>query len=165
VAHAMATALQADGEQVALLGLLDGYPASGGQPPVSSADPEVLTLLLRSLGYDAGDTPMDYAEFQARVLAEGGPLATLDPDRVTALADTFAQNINLARNWTPQRFHGDVVFFRASADKTVDAPVPTDWESYVDGELTVHDIACQHGAMTQTVPLTTIGTVISEHLD
>ncbi|HEY0699129.1 MAG TPA: alpha/beta fold hydrolase, partial [Micromonospora sp.] len=165
VAYGVATALQADGEHVELLALLDGYPSTaGGQPALAADDPVVLAALLASLGYPSTDPPRDHAGLEALLRGTDGPLAALPPGSASALATVFADNINLMRRWTPGHYRGDVLFFTATADKTTGSPVPADWRPYVSGVLDVHEVDCHHGAMTRPAPIAEIGAVLAARL-
>jgi len=56
---------------------------------------------------------------------------------------------------------GDIEFFVATQDKTADSPVPAAWRPYVRGRITVHPVACAHGAMAAPGPLALIGAVVN----
>ncbi|MFD7655683.1 alpha/beta fold hydrolase, partial [Actinosynnema sp. NPDC059797] len=159
VAHAMAAALREEGEEVALLALLDGYPTRPTGEVFSARDPEVLAALLRSLGHRAEPAPASPAEFRER-LADG-PLADADPDR---LAEVFAANLTLMTAGTTARFDGDVLFFTATADKADGSPVPADWLAHVTGGVEEHRVDCRHGEMTRPEPLAAIAAVLADRL-
>jgi thioesterase domain-containing protein len=126
VAHAMATALQAEGEEIAQLVLLDGYPAVGEAPvSLSPDDPATLAAVLDSLGL-----PPDWAGFEQVGLA--------------ALPSVFVGNVTVRAASVPDVFDGDVVFFAATADRQ---PSPSVWHPYVTGRLDVHEVHCRHGEM------------------
>ncbi|QFZ21617.1 non-ribosomal peptide synthetase [Saccharothrix syringae] len=159
-AHAMAAALRAEGEEVALLALLDGYPTRQAERTFAADDPEVLAALLRSLGHPADPAPRNRAEFRDR-LADG-PLSDTDPDRLAAV---FAANLTLMTEGTTAHFDGDVLFFAATADKTDGSPAPADWLAHVTGEVETHDIDCRHGEMTRPGPLAEIAAVLADRLN
>ncbi|GAB2962976.1 non-ribosomal peptide synthetase [Saccharothrix stipae] len=163
VAHAMAAALREEGEQVATLALLDGYPTAPTGEVHSARDPRVLAALLRSLGYPAEPAPVSVADFAARVA--DGPLADVVPARLADLAEVFADNLTLMGEGTTARFDGDVLFFAATADKTDLSPVPAAWRVHVTGDVDVHAVGCRHGDLTRPGPLATVGAVLAAHLE
>ncbi|MFJ6777757.1 amino acid adenylation domain-containing protein [Streptomyces yangpuensis] len=155
VAQAMAVALQAAGQEVGLLALLDGLPADPARyaaaPP--SDDPvDTLAALLASLGHDPADGR--------------GPagLAALLGEAAAVLPDVFEQNTKLMAEHVPGRYRGDAVFFGATLDKPADWPYGEAWEPYVDGRVEQHRITCTHGAMTQPEPVARIAAVLAEKL-
>ncbi|MGH3910484.1 MAG: non-ribosomal peptide synthetase, partial [Pseudonocardiaceae bacterium] len=145
VAHAMATRLQAQGEQVALLAVLDAYPVAA--EPVTGT--EALAALRASLGSPDGS---------------GGPLAALTDEQLAAMVETFTRNVELMNRAAPERFCGDVLFFAATRDKTGAYPGPAAWAPYTTGQIDTHEIACVHGAMTAPGPLAEIGPILARRL-
>ncbi|MED7948424.1 non-ribosomal peptide synthetase [Streptomyces sp. BE303] len=155
VAQAMAVRLQADGAEVALLALLDGVPAdpAGYADAPPSDDPvDTLAELLVSLGYDPAD-----GRGQADLTALLGEAAGVLPD-------VFEHHRKLMAEHVPDRYRGDAVFFGATLDKPADWPYEAAWRPYVDGRVTLHRIACEHGAMTQPDPVARIAAVLAEKL-
>ncbi|WSK77939.1 amino acid adenylation domain-containing protein [Amycolatopsis sp. NBC_01286] len=163
VAHAMAAQLQAQGEEVGLLAMLDGYPPSGAAP-----SDEPLAALLGSLGHDLSarpdSMPLELPEFRSILLAEGSPLAALAPGAVDALPEVFAHNSTLARTHRPSGFAGDVLFFRATEGKHAGSPSPSAWEPYVEGRVAVHEVAARHGELMRPGSLAGIGPVVAARL-
>ena len=159
VAHAIAVALQAEGEAVELLAILDGYPAiaDASTRPLAADDPASLRELLRSVGIDA--EPRTRKEFTT--IAEG-PFAMLGAAGIAALPDVFAAHGNAMSTFDSGKVGGDILFFAATGDETPADPAA--WRGHVTGQLEVHEIACRHGDMLQPVPLTQIAAVLSRRL-
>ncbi|MCP3804810.1 amino acid adenylation domain-containing protein [Allokutzneria sp. A3M-2-11 16] len=158
VAHAMASALRAEGEDVALLALLDGYPHTAAP---HAAD--TLVALLDSLGYEPA-APMTYAEFEERVLSGEGPLAILDRPRLAALTRVFADSLALAGTSATPRFDGEALFFHATAGRAEHHPEPGEWLPHLGGGLRLHSIDCTHGQLTDPAAMARIGQVLTEYL-
>ncbi|OKI20876.1 non-ribosomal peptide synthetase [Streptomyces sp. CB03911] len=152
VAHAMAVRLQEEGEQVALLALLDGAPARPEEPAAAPVGEPADTLaeLLVSLGYDPAD-PRGLGDLEA-MLGEAARV----------LPDVFAGNEKVMREHVPGHFEGDAVFFGATLDKPADWPYEEAWRPYVGGRIEPYRLACEHGAMTQPGPIARIGSVLAE---
>ncbi|MBW5480457.1 amino acid adenylation domain-containing protein [Streptomyces bambusae] len=181
-AHEMAVQLQAAGERVDLLAVLDGYPATGrpgesARRAYAPEDPEVLRELLDSIGIGIGTgvgtgigtgpaagapTP---EEFAAAVAGEGSPLEGLSPSAVAALPAVFARNSETAGAISGGTFQGELLFFLATEDRPAGRPDPLVWQRYVDGPVTVHEVPSTHGAMLQGHALDAIGPVLAGHLD
>ncbi|MFI8962716.1 amino acid adenylation domain-containing protein [Streptomyces sp. NPDC053493] len=158
VAQAMAVALQAAGQEVALLALLDALPADPARhaadvAAASSDDPvDTLAELLVSLGHDPAD---------GRGQAE---LAALLGEAADVLPDVFELHKKLMAEHVPDRYRGDAVYFGATLDKPADWPYAAAWRPYVEGRVEEHRIPCTHGAMTRPEPVARIAAVLTEKL-
>ncbi|MFE7610624.1 non-ribosomal peptide synthetase [Streptomyces celluloflavus] len=154
VAQEMAVRLQAEGDEVALLALLDGYPAvPGAADPVLPDDAAAMfAALLASLGLDP---------------AAPDGLAVLEPllgEAAGALADVFATHHKLLNEHTPRHYRGDAVFFGATLDKPGDWPYADAWRGHITGRIEEHRIACAHGELTRPEPIARIGAVVADKL-
>ncbi|MFC9587005.1 thioesterase domain-containing protein, partial [Streptomyces yangpuensis] len=149
VAHAVAVRLQEQGEEVALLAMMDSYlPADGWESERLSYDaPEVLTAIAESVGHDPASPE--------------SPLAGLGPDGLHALVKVFVDIANLSDRINAGTFKGDILFFAATADKAVGDPTPDVWSPHTSGRVEVHAIDCAHGAMTEPGPLSEIGRILA----
>ncbi|MFR9674188.1 amino acid adenylation domain-containing protein [Streptomyces sp. TR02-1] len=167
VAHALATRLREEGEPVALLAVLDGYPPGAGVPsgPAPAADsPESLNALLTSLGHRP---PADGRTTLARVteaLSGDGPLADHGTRGVERLSTVFANNRRLQQEFSPRPFDGDMELFVATADKTAASPRPGLWRPHIGGRLGVHPVGCRHGEMARPGPVDRVGEVLADLL-
>ncbi|SDI36629.1 amino acid adenylation domain-containing protein [Actinokineospora alba] len=159
VAHAMACALDAAGEKVPTLALLDAYPSTGDEP-----GGDALAGLLSSLGVDPGTSPLDLTQAMAALRAAGSPLATLGDDALEAMTRVFAHNAGLRRTHRPTPFDGDALFFEATRDKPADMPGPSAWSPHFTGRIDVHPVDCEHGSMTRPDPIAHIAAVLSTRL-
>ncbi|MER6363952.1 amino acid adenylation domain-containing protein [Kitasatospora sp. NPDC001527] len=155
VAQEMAVQLQAAGQEVALLALLDGLPAGAvtEERPASDDPVETLAELLASLGYDPAD-----GRGQADLAALLGEAAGLLPD-------VFEHHRKLMAEHVPGHYRGAAVFVGATADKPADWPYEAAWAPYLGGPVTAHRIDCAHGALTQPEPLARIAAVLADTLE
>ena len=97
-----------------------------------------------------------------------------DLELVAPLFDRYRQfygcseDLELARRFTPDVFHGDLLLFTADAPETEDwlsvQLTPEAWLPYVDGELDLHAVATPHARMMQPAPLARIGPVVAAAL-
>ncbi|GAB3898062.1 non-ribosomal peptide synthetase [Kibdelosporangium lantanae] len=156
-AHAVATGLQEQGEEVSLVVMLDSYPFP---PAAVGAEREVVETLLREAGYDQerlAALPVDRAELIDQVRAEY--LGNLDVPAATATAvfDAAVNNARALAGFAPGTFHGRLVFFQAA-----EAPDWRDWTAYVDGPIDVHPVAAAHWDMTTPGVLTQVAEAIDD---
>ncbi|QEV21832.1 amino acid adenylation domain-containing protein [Streptomyces alboniger] len=167
LAHEAARLLRAEGEEVALLALLDSYPRRPDARPVDYDQPEALAEVLHSLGirHPDGAPPLDPAA-ALRVLTEhGSPLGTLSSGQLASVAEVFTNNVNAQRRHDSRPVDVDVLFFEAMEGKAPDPEGPGDWAPYTSGRIESHPIACRHGDMLAPGPLADIAAVLARRLD
>ncbi|WP_190126882.1 alpha/beta fold hydrolase, partial [Streptomyces inusitatus] len=166
VAHAIAARLREQGEEVALLALLDSYP----NPPLAGkipGDQEIARLLLEGLGRDAGEparSALDLPKLMELVPEDGSPFAGLTSARMRSLVDIVTNNIRLVEAHEPVVYDGDVLFFTATEGRIEDWMSHEAWTPHVNGRVENHPIACEHGEMANPGPLRRIGSLISQKL-
>ncbi|SOB85564.1 non-ribosomal peptide synthetase [Streptomyces sp. 1331.2] len=168
VAHAVAVRLQAEGEQVEQLTVLDGFPVhpEAGRLPADAPEPQTLTALLHSLGHSVPDPAegggeLDRARLREVLEQAGSPLSGLDEDRLAALVAVFANNAELVHTGVSGVYDGDLIHVTATLGKPADAPTAEDWRPYVTGAVHRHDLACHHGALTQPEPIAAVSAVLA----
>nr|NLU60254.1 hypothetical protein [Pseudomonas sp. BIGb0427] len=164
VAHAVATLLQREGESVALLALLDGYPLQPHSQVPQLSDQQLLALLIGTLTNSPADfsQPLQPIAEQRRYLAE---VLNLEGAIVQAFCDEVRQTVPLMERFKPQVFAGEVLFLRAT-EGLRDAlwQDPEHWRAHVDGRLQVHDIACMHENMLRADAVAQIAPLLARAL-
>lgn len=162
-AQEMASRLEASGEQVDSLVLLDPVPQVVDDGTATATESELFTRLLTQQGFN---TPEELDREQTlRLYREvGNPLGGLDEQSLGAMVQAFGTQARLMRDFKPGRFSGDVLFFTASRERA-DAlsPLP-DWMPYLSGSVEEHEVPVTHAQLTQPSALTTIGPLVAEHL-
>ncbi|NJC70661.1 amino acid adenylation domain-containing protein [Planosporangium thailandense] len=164
VAHAIATALQALGEQVGLLVILDAYPGLA-LPPLT--EPELMATLLDFAGYDRrrlDGEPLEFARVVELLRQVDSPLASLEQRHITAMTRVYANASELIQRYAPGWFDGDVLFFRATLDKIDISPTPDRWQPYVSGHIDVRPIERAHTDLMKPAPLAEIGEIVGARL-
>ncbi len=164
VAQAAAVLLQEAGEEVALLAILDSYPAGADEsvevPPVDQVVSGVLDAAGVEPDTDDPLTPEDAARLLRR---RGGPLAAVLADRLPTVVDTFRTNLALRSRFAPGRFRGDLLLF--TAGDPAQAPAKADrWREHVAGEVDCRPVDCRHEDMLRPGPLAEIGRQLGERL-
>ncbi|QLY28277.1 amino acid adenylation domain-containing protein [Nocardia huaxiensis] len=162
LAHAIATRLQAEGEKVALLALMDSvHPAAApdGPPAVATVSAEVLHGMLGP-GAVGDHAELDWA--QLAELLEGSPLfASMPRDRIDRILTATQQSMRLAGDYTGAVFEGDLVYF-AAAGASVPHHGSRSWQPVVDGAVRTHPVPATHWEMTGDAALAVIGAILSE---
>jgi thioesterase domain-containing protein len=156
VAHAMATQLQSRGEEVALLALLDSYPANrenATRDRGSAVEKEFIFA-------GAVDNPL--RETLETLRRDGFLGAALGEREHKAIMDAFQHNARIMRAFVPQRLHGDVLLFVASAGE-IKPPIGS-WKPYIDGLIRAYPIDCTHDQMMDPLPAEKIGGVLAAEL-
>ncbi|MFD8083562.1 amino acid adenylation domain-containing protein [Kitasatospora sp. NPDC059722] len=145
IAHAMACALRAAGEQVCLLAVLDAYPVESGH---WGAEPEDVD-----------------AELVADLLGrEGGGFAP-GAAALDHLAATATAVVRAVADAPTGRFDGRVLHVTATLGRSGDAPGAEAWEPYAAGGIDRHEVAAEHFDLTRPEPLAAIARFVAEALD
>ncbi|SEG68569.1 nonribosomal peptide synthetase DhbF [Actinacidiphila yanglinensis] len=162
VAHTLATMLQARGERVELLAVLDSYPGVGpadGRPP---QEPEMLAELVHFVGGTpaGGEEVPDRAGVVAALGVEGGPLSALDEASRHAVVEVFLNNARLMRQPPEAAFDGDLLLFRATRGRRPASANRAAWRPHVTGLIEEHEVDCEHREMALPGPLAQLAGVI-----
>uniref|UniRef100_UPI0023B8DD9D alpha/beta fold hydrolase n=1 Tax=Streptomyces sp. 5-6(2022) TaxID=2936510 RepID=UPI0023B8DD9D len=151
VAHAIATRLQEEGEEVALLAVLDTYPLAA--VPAEERLPEAGDRDIRGMFLD--------------VLADGA--YSLDEEILTALCHSHAQHERAAEEHRPRRFRGEMDLFIATEEptdhRTAAWRTPDSWAPYVEGDIRIHDVPSTHDHLMTQRALDHIGPVVARGLE
>ena len=151
VAHAIATQLQAMGESVSLLALLDSYPVRAAGTPGGYDDDALSTQV-------AINPIMNLLDVLRR---EG--LTMLKEHHYEAIMDTFKNNTRIMNSFSPQQFRGDMTLFVAM--QTEVKPPIENWRPLISGDIRVQPIDCAHDNMMDPLPAEKIGTVLAGELN
>ncbi|WP_280462887.1 thioesterase domain-containing protein, partial [Nocardia carnea] len=163
LAHAVATALQAAGEHVEMLAMLDSHPG---------VDPGVFETILRAALLEQGirteDTDRSVGELGDAELARlheliPPELLRLPVDRLRTVYRTAARSAELIAGHDPGVYRGVVDFFRAGVPTPgaqQEGPRADDWRPYVSGEISEYAVPATHEEMTTAEALG----VIAPHL-
>ncbi|MPY58312.1 type I polyketide synthase [Streptomyces spongiae] len=175
VAHAMATALQGEGERVELLAMLDSPLLHLHPPSPEVAERQVVALLSRLTGVHLPDGAPPVVADLLRLLDSSGPGAGAEvtAEEAAEIARVMRNNLRVAPEFSPEVFRGDVLFFSAVGgaadadgwDDPSDAPGKAEeWRTYVDGVVEDHEVPCGHYAMTEPEPIAQIGEAVAAAL-
>ncbi len=163
IAHALACALEARGDAVELLAMMDSFPADiwVGKPEPTRRD--ALLNLLDVIGaseFAPDGRERDAVELEALLAAPESALAGHDH---ATLADACLASMAIYRQARHPIFHGPTLFFRA-AIRAPDLPDWTVWAPYLAGPVTRVDIASDHRRMSLPEPLAAVGARLCANL-
>ena len=171
VGHAIATQLQAEGETIGLLAMMDAVPGGDDARMPDEVDldeGEFLLALLEAAGYDTRKLrdhgPIHRAEAVDILRRDDSALANLVETRLRAILDVYKNNSRLVPRYRFGVFAGDLVLFSATENIRASKPPPNTWSQYVEGRIEVVPIACEHVHMTQPEPLAEIGRILAAKL-
>jgi amino acid adenylation domain-containing protein len=163
VAYAIASLLQQQGDEVALLALLDSYPPVIEQGPVYVTRDQILPELFRELRYALRDDSIDAANLNELPSHISDYLGDLP---LEALIETIQNGISVMNTFIPQRYEGDLIFFTATDSERIVGVRPEAWMPYISGEIEVHPIDCQHSYMLiWKEPAAQVGRVLAAKLN
>lgn len=164
LAHMIASRLEAAGEQVGLVAILDTYP---GQELPELDEQAVLLDLLNWVGYDkryVGNRRLDHDKVMTVLRRLGSSMATLAPENISAIARVYANNRSFVHGCAPPVFGGDVTVVVATLDKVDISPTPETWRPYVAGHIHVRRLDRRHNDLMKPGPLGEVGEVLAAEL-
>ncbi|MET8422683.1 amino acid adenylation domain-containing protein [Nocardia sp. NPDC004860] len=163
LAYAIATELQAAGQQVDLVAILDSYPESKSDFRTSILD-EFATIGIGPEAFPDGDL-LNLSEEALTALHGAVPpdLGVLTLDRLRRIYRGAVRSLELESQYRPRHFDGRVELFRA---EFLSAGVPqakssADWRPYVSGTVGEHPVPGTHQMMTTAESLAVIGPVLA----
>nr|BAX90000.1 Non-ribosomal peptide synthetase [Kibdelosporangium sp. AK-AA56] len=167
IAHSLATALQAAGEEIGLLAMLDSFPEQHESDRQALGDHQVAfrnVLAILGRAEPPSDAVLTEQDFLRLVRAVSDVSASLTDTELLALARVTANNHRLVAEFTPGQYEGDVLFFTAANDPNAHLYTHRAWQPYVSGRVDNHDVPCTHHAMTRPAPLAVIGPTVADRL-
>jgi nonribosomal peptide synthetase DhbF len=164
VAHAIATRIQEDGGDVALLVSLDSTPLHQKTPFRLSESVRIaiwLETVVNNLPVP-GQSSLNLDDVMILLDQESHPLAALTRPALAGLVDNFYHNVGLLHAHRPQKqFGGDLIHFIATQSRDMHPAGPDAWQPYIAGTIIAYEIDCNHHAMTLPSPLAQIGRTIA----
>jgi pristinamycin I synthase-3/4 len=163
VAHAMAGRLRDQGEQVALLALLDSSPPG---PDYQAPDAGLLVQVLHEMGFDAasgGDEPVDFGRLRDFLRDAEHPLAGLEERSLRALYEVHGHQTALLREPFSGVVDTSVLFFTAVRSHP-GRDFAQAWQPLVKGSLEEIRVDCEHVQMTGPDALAQIGPALAARL-
>jgi amino acid adenylation domain-containing protein len=156
LAHEVAVRLQAEGETVALLAMLDSFPPTGARA-IEDEDAEFREVMAAQL-----QLPVDSHVGSAAPDSEPAVDSVTDELEESVAFSVFQRNRRALLEFRPRQFKGDVLVLRAAAG-------PRDeegeiWRPHVSGRIRQEYLGCGHYEMLDAGPAATIGEILSTEL-
>ncbi|MFF8279545.1 amino acid adenylation domain-containing protein [Streptomyces lateritius] len=164
VAFEMATQLQAQGAETALLALLDCYPGVPDHYRVNEQNMVAALLDPERPGVVPQAGSKEITDVLEVLKQDTGALASLTEDQLVALLTAMSHNRHIVKDHEPEKFLGDILFFLATEGRNDGAPMPDVWEQYVTGRVEWHSVKTTHTAMNQPESLAQMGPVLGAAL-
>lgn len=164
LAHAIGAALRRAGDQVALVALVDAYPADRYREEAAPDETLALRALLLVAGHDPAAIPGHLTKTSVITFlkAAGHPLGTLPDDSLDAIMRVVQHNSHLVRAHHHDVFDGDILYFRAGLDHAGTALSPLDWQPYVTGAIEVHEVASLHAHLMSPASVRSIAAALNQ---
>lgn len=166
IAHAIAVKLQAAGETVSLLAMMDSYPSDIWQGQPEPQERDALLALLDVIGaspVDADGQALSYEALLASLKQPGSTLAGSDDVHLARLLKNALHGMLLYRDLRHFPFGGDVLFFYALR-RTPESLDWLGWTPYVCGRMEKIGIDSTHNEMSKPAPLAHIGRELAKRL-
>ncbi|WTL34040.1 amino acid adenylation domain-containing protein [Nocardia sp. NBC_01503] len=167
LAHAIATELQAAGEQVDVLANLDAYPDAEFTDFTAAVRDEFAALGVGEEAFPDGDM-RDLSDEALAALHEAIPadLAVLTVERLRRIYRGAVRTVELGSRYRPTAFDGRMELFAAELGRGDDHQhSAADWRPFVTGPVSEHVVPVKHQLMTTAESYAVIGPRLAAILD
>ncbi|MFI6645499.1 amino acid adenylation domain-containing protein [Streptomyces sp. NPDC050504] len=171
IAHALAERMRRDGDEVALLAMLDSVVPDASADAPGLDEHGALVALLQGLGIEAGagaeaaGVTLTVPDVLDLVAEKTGTPLQLTEERVRGFVETIRGHVAMFRGSVPGQVTGDLHHLTAFEGRTDPEAVATAWRAHTTGRVHVHPVAATHGAMCDPEPLKQVGKVVATLLD
>jgi thioesterase domain-containing protein/acyl carrier protein len=167
VAQEMAVQLQAQGEQVAALIIMDAYPSSQQEVPVLARLAGDLPRVMSEP--ESGDEvkELEDAELADKINAvrqDAGVLVELTDEEIAVIARVVKNNRRAQLAHVSRRFEGSLLLIVAAEDNPMGEISAEKWMPYVSGEISQSSLSCKHQDMLRPEMLAQAWDAISRWL-
>ncbi|MTE12889.1 non-ribosomal peptide synthetase [Nocardia aurantiaca] len=164
IAHAVAAQLEATGDEVGTLALLD---ADSTDIDGDSIDKLTAGSFVATFGSVFGitDIPADTSAEQAAAMIRDrmGGVDLVDAQTLERMAASYNASADTRTGYQRPVFHGDALYFSATVH-TSEIFGPEGWRPYITGTITNHDIDVSHEELTAPHALAAIARILDAHL-
>ncbi|MEU7633733.1 amino acid adenylation domain-containing protein [Nocardia sp. NPDC049220] len=173
IAHAMAVRLQRDGDSVGMLAMLDSGVGSPEESMRTTADePAPGELMADLLGgwrelFDLEDevTVDTHEQAWAVIREQVTRTGIFTPEQADRVMESFETAGDIAHDYQPGVFDGDVVFFTAGKDRADHDAIARTWRPYVTGDIHNTVVEANHLELAHTFALAIIGPILERYMD
>ncbi|WP_410870092.1 amino acid adenylation domain-containing protein [Nocardia sp. A7] len=165
IVQAMAVELQAEGEQVGVVALLDTDTADIDGDTIERLSPGAFINTFGAI-FGIDDVPAESSAEQAAELitARLGGVELIDAATIARMAGSYNASAGTRTGYQRPIYHGDIVYFSATVDPA-EWMGPDGWRPYVTGTITNHDVDVTHDDLTNPYALSVISPLLDDHLE
>ncbi|WP_433710949.1 amino acid adenylation domain-containing protein [Nocardia sp. CA-084685] len=163
IAHAMAAKLQAAGETVGVVALLDSDHADIDSDTIERLSAGAFVNTFGSI-FGIEDVPAEASAQEAADLIKARlGMEVIDAELIERMANSYNASARTRTGYRRPIFDGDLLYFSATVD-TSDLVGPDGWRPYTTGRVLNHEIDVTHNELTSPHALAIIARVLDEHL-
>ncbi|MFI7666688.1 amino acid adenylation domain-containing protein [Nocardia sp. NPDC049526] len=163
IAHAMAAKLQAAGETVGVVALLDSDHADIDSDTIEQLSAGAFVNTFGAI-FGIDDVPAEASAQEAAELIEARlGMELIDAEIIERMAASYNAAARTRTGYHRPVYRGDLLYFSATVDSS-DMVGPDGWRPYASGLVVNHDIDLAHNDLTSPHALSIIAPVLDEHL-
>ncbi|WP_433525469.1 amino acid adenylation domain-containing protein [Nocardia pseudovaccinii] len=163
IAHAMAAKLQAAGETVGVVALLDSDHADIDSDSIEHLSAGAFVNTFGAI-FGIEDVPAEASAQEAAELIEARlGMELIDAEIIERMAASYNAAARTRTGYHRPVYRGDLLYFSATVDSS-DMVGPDGWRPYTSGRVVNHDIDLAHNDLTSPHALAIIAPVLDEHL-
>jgi enterobactin synthetase component F len=185
IAYCIAGQIQAEGERIELLAMIDSFLFIPGDLARPRAEADEVRAVLGFLDIDLGheSTPqtleqlseflLDPENVRSFPIAQGAArlvkeIEKTNPAFLQHLSAVMLNNVKLARRFVPRKANLDLLYFHAkkmtgNLESILDRS-PSAWWPFVGGKIDMHALACHHEGVLDPLPAAQIGEILQQRL-
>ncbi len=157
IAHAVAHSLTRSGRDVTL-SILDSYPSSDSDQPAELSVSELLAGLAMPAGSKTVETFEEAAELLEQTLGAG---IGIEAEHLARISRGYSHSVELTNRHQPPVHVGAIEFFVAGRS-TENGHDVAEWRRFVEGDIRVTEVDCEHNQMIEPGPAATIAVRLRE---
>ena len=163
IAHAMAAKLQAAGETVGVVALLDTDHADIDSDTIEELSAGAFVNTFGAI-FGIDDVPAEAsAQEAAEIVAARLGMELIDAEIIERMAASYNAAARTRTGYRRPVYHGDLLYFSATVDSS-DIVGPAGWRPYASGRVVDHDIDVAHNDLTSPRALSIIAPVLDDQL-
>jgi enterobactin synthetase component F len=176
IGHAIVEQMQAQGLEVEMLAMIDSYVFAGGELAGPRSEAEEVRAVMAFLDTHPlhENTPQTLKELAAVLVQTYDPhsiplfqeIIRSNPQFIHNLCAVMINHLALARKYVPGKIDLDLLYFRAMENKgDLDGILdrsPSAWRRFIGGRIEVHELACHHEGVLDSVPAAQIGNTLRQ---
>ncbi|GAB7519402.1 hypothetical protein TSUKUMMB_42830 [Rhodococcus sp. no. 34] len=140
------------------LSILDSYPSSDSDQPAELSVSELLAGLAMPAGSKTVETFEEAAELLEQTLGAG---IGIEAEHLARISRGYSHSVELTNRHQPPVHVGAIEFFVAGRS-TENGHDVAEWRRFVEGDIRVTEVDCEHNQMIEPGPAATIAVRLRE---